>query len=253
MQIGVSFLKKFFLIALFTTINYSFTFATTTASLVPGREVNTARDEQLLWSSNNTIGVPVLANNSYFCVGIGARNTDSIRFDPSIPGLDGFSALRGTSFGTSSNTNTAISFVSNVTSSHLLVIDSSTTGAGAGSARGRILCKNSTLFGNFNTVTAANPVNFLEINNHSTFNTNVMIVIRSFNGTELNKQTIEVAGNTRRDIGIHEIAGAGNTFGSVVLAHDGPLGAITGNVSKYKFDGVNLDITATEPLRLKDQ
>jgi hypothetical protein len=228
----------------------------TTSAVLPGREpAMLPRSSMIEWSENNTVGVPVLNDNSYYCAGVGGYGLDSFRFKPTIGSFSGTPVFRGNTIGSTSSANAqSIAFIANSSSSYTLTLDSGMTSSLVGTQpRGYIFCKNTTLFGNFNTVTAANPVNFLELSNSSASTLNAQVIIRNFAGTELDRRTIQVPAQNRRDIGIHEIAGAGNTFGSIQVSHDGALGSLSANVSKYKFDGTTLDITATEPLRLKDQ
>jgi hypothetical protein len=228
----------------------------TTSQVLPGREsAMLPRTSMIEWSENDTIGLLALTDNSYYCAGIGGSVLDSFRFKSAIGNFTGTTVFRGDTLGSASApANQSLALIANSSNNYILSLDSGMTSEPGGTQpSGYIFCKNSTLAGNFNTVTAANPVNFLELTNSSATSLNALVVIRSFTGVELDRRTVQVPAQSRRDIGIHEIENAGNTFGSVQVAHDGALGSLAANVSKYKFDGVTLDITATEPLKLKDQ
>lgn len=228
----------------------------TTALVLPGREpALLPRSSMIEWSENDTIGLPAITDNSYYCAGVGGYGLDSFRFKSTIGNFTGAPVFRGNTIGSASAPNSqSLALIANSSDSYVLTLDSGmTSGVTGNQPRGYVFCKNTTLVGNFNTVTEANPVNFLELTNSSTASLNALVVVRSFAGFELDRRTVEIPALSRRDVGIHDIAGAGNTFGSVQVAHDGALGALSTNVSKYKFDGVSLDITATEQLKLKDQ
>ncbi len=226
-----------------------------TGYLMPGvpRGGESQYDE---WDSPDSISIPGVVDNSFYCRSSGLSGIDLVDFSPTITPISGTAptvVFRGNVDGLG-NQEGAFAFIANVTGAHTGSIAASSFGTGSGSSALSILeCFNTTLFGSFNTVTAANPVNFLELTNISTASIDARIVLKGFSGTELARTTQTIAAGQRVDIAVHSLDGASNTFGSITVAHDGPLGGLTGNVSKYKFDGTTLDITATEPLRARVQ
>lgn len=208
------------------------------------------------FDSPDLFTIPAVADNSYYCRGVGFSGIDFVEFDTTIDGpgaSDPTLVYRGTADGTT-NAESAFSFLTLATGVHSVNLLASTTGSGSSSSARAILeCFNTTLFGNFNTITAANPVNFLEIKNISTVSVTARVVLRNFSGTELTRFDVTIAANERRDIAVHDLTGGANTFGSVQVAHTGPLGALVANVSKYQVSGSNLNITATEGLKERVQ
>lgn len=111
-----------------------------------------------------------------------------------------------------------------------------------------IECFNTTLYGNFNTVSAANPFNFLELSNDSNVGINTRVVVTKNDGTILSTLNIFVGEGQQRDISIHDIAGAANTFGRITVAHDGALHGIRAKLTKYTSSFV---ITASDKLETR--
>ncbi len=223
-----------------------------TGFLVPGFS-RTSTSTFDTFDSPDTIGIPAVIDNSYYCRAVVSNGlTEFFDFASNLGGLGSPSLVfRGSADGLGNNEG-AFSFIANGTGSAVLSVDANTSGSGGG-ARAILQCFNTTLFGNFNTVNAANPVNFLEIKNIGTTSLNLRIILRSFTGVELTRftQTLEV--NERKDIAVHTLTNAANTFGGIQIAHDGSLGAVVANVSKYQLNGSNLTITATESLRERVQ
>ena len=104
-------------------------------------------------------------------------------------------------------------------------------------------CFETTLYGNFNTVTAANPFNFLELSNDSAISITTRILVTKNDGTLLSRTNITVSAGQQIDIPIHDIAGAANTFGRVTVAHDGALHGLRAKITKYTS---SLLITASD-------
>ena len=104
-------------------------------------------------------------------------------------------------------------------------------------------CFNTTLYGNFNTVTVANPFNFLELSNDSAIDLNTRIVVIKNDGTELARVNVTVPAGQQKDISVHDIAGAANTFGRIMVAHDGALDGLRAKITKYTSSFV---ITASD-------
>ena len=96
-----------------------------------------------------------------------------------------------------------------------------------------IECFETTLFGNFNTVAAANPFNFLELSNDSYKDLNARIVLVKNDGTFLSRINISIPAGQQKDIAIHDIAGAANTFGRITVAHNSGLHALRAKNTKY--------------------
>ncbi len=221
--------------------------ASATGFVVPGYQ-RTELDSYTTYAVNDTIGLIATAGNSYYCRAIPPTGLDVVLFNTTFATFPGSGSptltMRGNADG-GSQERAAFAFIANNAGSHTVTVNQ----VGIGSLRRAIFtCHNTTLFGNFNTVTAANPVNFLEVKNISNVAVTATVTLRGFNGTQITSFPVVLQPNTRQDIAVHDIGGAANTFGSVQIAHNGSLGALVANVSKYKFDGVNLDITATESL-----
>ena len=107
-----------------------------------------------------------------------------------------------------------------------------------------IECFDTTLYGNFNTVTVANPFNFLELSNDSGIEIHTRIVVTKNDGTELSKTNVTIGARQQRDIAIHDLAGAANTFGRITVAHDGALNGLRASITKYTSSFL---ITASTP------
>lgn len=206
------------------------------------------------WDSPDTFGVMAAVDTSIYCRGIPATGLDQIVFTTSsfslLPsGSSGPTIYgRGDSDGNAA-AGAAIAFTADATGSYTLAISSSSSGTGtASAAKGTISCHNTTLYGNFNTITAANPVNYLELKNISTSSVIATVILKTTTGTQISRFNVTLAAGERRDLAIHDVSGASNTFGSIQVPHNGALGAIVGNVSKYLISGSSVVITATEPL-----
>ena len=108
-----------------------------------------------------------------------------------------------------------------------------------------IECFDTTLFGNFNTIIAANPYNFLELSNDSIGEVSAKIVITKNDGTLLTRTTVSIPSKQQRDISIHDIAGASDTFGRITIAHTGAVHSLRAKLTKYTSSFV---ITASDKL-----
>lgn len=96
----------------------------------------------------------------------------------------------------------------------------------------RFSCLETTLYGSFNTV--LNEYNFLELTNTANSTINVKIRVVGSDGTVLVDNSPKTLGaGIRTDFDLHSLVGAGD-YGSVVVMHDGPFGAVKGAVSQYK-------------------
>ncbi len=225
--------------------------------LIPGTSHYSASsyDE---WDAGDIVHVPGMVDNSYYCRASIFTMGDNVVFESSITGPNSTEptlVFRGLADGGyTSFEKGSFAFIALASGTNIVSVSTNSSGTGTSdSARALLECFNTTLFGNFNTVTIANPVNYLEISNVSNVSVNALVVIKGYNGTEISRQTVTLAAGTRQDIGIHDISGASNTFGSVSVAHTGTIGSIRANVSKYTFNGGVLAITATEPLHERVQ
>ena len=102
----------------------------------------------------------------------------------------------------------------------------------------RLLCKDTTLYGGFNT--AVTDFNFIEITNTliaSTDLTNSVVVNIKANGTISGNQvlntTITVQPGQRMDVDVHSVAA--NDFGPVTITHNGPQGSIRAVNVQYRI------------------
>lgn len=111
-------------------------------------------------------------------------------------------------------------------------------------------CMETTLYGGYNT--NANPFNFLEVTNTS--NKPVSGRVRGFNfdGTAAVNVTFTANANSRVDVDVHSAAGP-NKYGVLFVTHDGPFGALQGAVSQYNGPVSALNLSASVPLRPRDQ
>ncbi len=219
-----------------------------TGFVLPGYE-RTSTSNYTTWTTSDSLALIAVRDNSYYCRAIPASGLESVQFASTIATHPGSVAptltrLGGADGGNSGATGAAFSFTANATGTHTVLVSSVT-----GSARAIFTCHNTTLFGSFNTVNAANPVNFLEITNISTVSSNVTVIVKDFTGTEITRFVQTVPAGARRDVGLHDKTGVANTFGSVQLSYDSPVGSITADISKYNYDAnSNLNITATVKL-----
>lgn len=222
-----------------------------TGFVLPGYE-RTSTSNFTTWATSDTLALIAVQDNSYYCRAIPPTGAESVQFASTMTSHPGTTAptvtqLGGADGGNSSTPGIAFSFTANTTGTHIISVS-----AVAGNARAIFTCHNTTLFGSFNTVNAANPVNFLEITNISTVTSNVTVIIKNFSGVEIARFVETVSPGQRRDVGLHDKVGVANTFGSVQLVYDSPAGSITADISKYNYDAnSNLNITATVNFRAR--
>ncbi len=120
-----------------------------------------------------------------------------------------------------------------------------------GGEAARFECLETTLYGGYNTF--VNPWNFLEL--YNTTNTSIRVYITAVNydgSTVVNNVTYLVPANARQDVDLHTPAGA-NKYGLVKISHTGPYGAIQGQVSQYRGPVTGMELTASTPVRPRDQ
>jgi hypothetical protein len=115
-------------------------------------------------------------------------------------------------------------------------------------------CIETTLYGGYNT--NVSTFNFLEISNISNKDLKVRINAKNFDGsTVINdgaSSARTIPAGQRVDVDIHTPAGSG-VFGSLVITHDGPYGAIQASLSQYTGTVSDFDLTVSEALRPRDQ
>lgn len=101
-----------------------------------------------------------------------------------------------------------------------------------------VRCDETSLYGGYNT--SAGELNYLEITNTTDANLVVHIIATNefASGATVIDQNLNLGGNRRFDLGIHELVPAG-AFGSVKVLHDGPPGALSVAVSEYKITSSN--------------
>ena len=222
------------------------TIASATSVVVPGSSGQTSETTND-YSSSDVIVIPGGADRSFHCRAVTVTGAQTLDFDSSFSSSPGMTApdvvFRGGMDGGTNNEQT-FSFIAVATGTHSINVDSHT----GSSVPAQISCFETSLYGGFNTVNAANPVNFLEITNLTTESIKWQAVFYSTAGVELHRTDATIGSLSRTDFGLQDVGALQNTFGSIVLAHDGPVGAIKANISRYTFDGANLDITAVTSL-----
>lgn len=209
------------------------------------------------WHSGDTVGFTAVTDRSYFCRSVASDGAQHVAFDTTVAQNGGSQSASANLLGAADGgraAEEAFGIVAFATGTLFNVLTSATSGTGSSfGAIAMIQCFETSLYGNFNTITNANNVNYLEIKNISNVAVTVQVILYTPQGTAFSRLGRTLAANERQDIAIHEITAAQNTYGSIVLSHNGPLGGIVANLSKYRFDGVNMVITATEPLRRREQ
>lgn len=196
-----------------------------------------------------TIQVYMEANRSYVCTLAKPYSVDyEAKFAPAA--TIGSSQLAGKYIGNVSPVNVGgatglinesrISFQPSESGIYSIGISSTLELESLSVSSGSVSCVETGLYGGFNT--NASEYNFLELTNST--NAAVIITVRAVgsDGTVLvNNENITVEAGTRKDMDLHSLVGAGK-YGTVVVTHDGPLGAIKAAVSQYKVraDGTTL-------------
>lgn len=210
------------------------------------------RTEHQLWVSNTLFTVPVEAFNSYFCKGIGARADDIFSFNPSMVNVS-VRKFRPLSNSNQLFSRSAFSFITNSASEYVVQIEANAFNHQL-DTYGSIVCEETTLYGSFNTVNAANPINFLELTNVDALDNDPIFVrvhLSSFTGVIIQSFELSISPRERRDIAIHDLPGAADTFGSIFITHDGKPDTLRANLSKYLIENGTLRITATEKIQRK--
>jgi hypothetical protein len=114
----------------------------------------------------------------------------------------------------------------------------------------KLRCMETTLYGGFNT--NANPFNFLELSNVTGVTITGTVRAYNYSGTLVLTTDFSIPANRRFDVNLHDSTGP-SVYGTVVVTHDGPLGAVQGNVSQYSGPASALSLRATVPLTVRDQ
>lgn len=245
-QIKVVFFWAVFL-SIITYGNNAFAVSTVNPGSRPGVDGGVVN-----YTDGNKFLLPTKKDHSYYCRAIGSVAVD-FDFSSTVGGDTPVSlaaTFRGAVDGGINNgdTNNAIAFISDESVTLLPEFDD----VDPDNSPGIVECYLTTLFGNFNTVTVANPFNFLEVSNDTNENIAVRIIYYSNSGTELARQVLTVNADNQRDIAVHDVAGASNTFGRILISHDGPPGGIRASVSKYELTETGgLRITATVPFQTR--
>ena len=115
-------------------------------------------------------------------------------------------------------------------------------------------CAETTLYGGFNTNVA--DFNFLELRNTTESNITVSITAINYTGTVvIDGSTTTIPANNRFDVNIHAAAGAG-VYGLIIVTHNGPKGAIQGEIAEYVLTSVTpLDFSkvGSTPLKPREE
>ena len=195
------------------------------------------------------------ANRSYACDALPSTSTSNIAFASQI-GILGGAALTVTFRGDttpaitisgedSNQANNRIAFTPDASGKYELPI---TTTVSQGEDV-RIDCAETSLYGGYNT--NINNFNFLELTNITNQTISGAWTAVNWNGSFFIGTFVIPAGN-RQDISLHDVVGAGK-YGSLIVTHDGPVGALVGNVSQYKGSATEFSLSATLPLHERVQ
>ena len=247
----------FFLCALF----WASTASAADPYLTNGRKKAASSGNIAALDPNDTVRVTVDKKKSYACTLIPEAFSGRLGFGTSVSGPE--STVTGTLIGdvtpgvtvgssdTSSNDN-RISFTAEKDGLHSLDIQQS-TGDFPADANYLVECSETTLFGAYNTV--VNDFNFLELENTTNSTIAVTITAVNFDDTldsPTAQITLNVNSNSRSDVNLHDQVGD-NKFGILIVAHDGPLGALKGRVSQYVGTAESFSLSVTVPLTSREQ
>lgn len=240
-------MKKLLFLFFFALINTTAS-AQSVAYIQPGSKAGTVSGVLNL-ATGNTIQVGAAKDRSIFCGSRSPTLSTQVFFSENIScGFSSCSPFTGREVGHIDNgvnhlgtPSNAISFTAPAFESYVITLNLISPSP----SNVIIECFDTTLFGNFNTVTAANPFNFLEITNDTRESADATVILYANSGTELSRFNIRLSAHQQRDIAIHDIAGAANTFGSISISHNSVPNAIRANLTKYTSSFV---ITASTPL-----
>ncbi|MFN8389551.1 MAG: hypothetical protein U0136_04610 [Bdellovibrionota bacterium] len=215
-------------------------------------------DTTITVNATDTFHVDLTANHSYAC--------DAIPFDAASD-FDWSTTVQGTASGspesivarTAGSITPVITGESNGVADNRIVFTPTTSdrfvltvqSAKSGGEDVRIRCLDTTLYGGFNT--NVNDFNFLELTNVSNAQITAKVTAINYDGTvAINGQSVVIDPTRRLDVDIHTPAGA-NKYGMIIVTHNGPAGALKGNVSQYSGNVNNFDLAGSEPLRPIEQ
>ena len=202
--------------------------------------------------------VDLEAGKSYSCEAIPLSTTSLFDFDTTVTGTTGGTppsiisretgalspAVTGESGDSADN---RLSFLVATSDRYQLNV----AAAAGGGEVVRVRCLDTTLYGGYNT--NVNDFNFLELSNISNSTITGTTTATNFDGSVvINAQPFSVAAGRRVDVDIHTLAGA-DKFGILKVTHDGPSGAIQGNVSQYAGTVSNFSLSVSTPLRPVEQ
>ena len=202
-----------------------------------------------------TIQAYLEANKSYACTLQESipDEADGVAFSASAQ--IGSNQLQGRLIGDVTPVNTAgtpnnirasrLSLTPTESGMHFLSISSAIVYSSFIAYNGIVSCVETSIYGGFNT--NVSEYNFLELTNTTNSAISVKIRALSSEGTVvIDNSTATIEPGVRKDIDLHSLVGAGK-YGSVVVMHDGPFGAIKGVVSQYKVqpDGSYLPAQST--------
>ena len=155
-------------------------------------------------------------------------------------------------FGLTNNLNIGISFIDFIIG----------VNGGGAAADVRMLCRETTLYGGYNT--NGTEYNFLELTNimsgvlpaasgETQDREKVTVQVNAYDATtgqQSINQTISIDRNIRTDISIHDLVGE-RKFGSLQVCHNAPFGAIKATMSRYKRNDnepASFDLSGREEL-----
>lgn len=221
-------------------------------TITPGHLYDINRTDHQLWAKNTLLSLPTEALNSYFCKGIGARVDDIFSFNPSETNVSS-KKFRPLSMSNQLFSKSAFSFTAIANGEYEVQIEGNAFNHQL-DTYGTIICEETTLYGSFNTITAANPINFLELTNVDALDNDpitVRVSLTSFTGVQIHSFEVSLSPRERRDIAIHDMPGAADSFGSLFITHDGKPDTLRATISKYLIENGILRITATEKIQKK--
>lgn len=231
------------------------------AQVVPGLGHTTNEGRAVIGAgSTSTQSVFLDANRSYECTILSESETDTLNLN--LRASDG-SPLDGTanafeligdvtpvvSSGTSGAANKDNRFTVTPAARGEYLLDTTNTSFTT-SLQSKTNCMETTLYGGYNT--NANPYNFLELTNITSFPITGRVRGFNFDGTATVNSTFNIPANTRFDINIHQAAGE-NKYGALIVTHNAPFGGLKGAVSQYSGPTSALELRATVPLKPRDQ
>jgi len=199
-------------------------------------------------NSNGIRIVSIEAQNSYCCDLVTTTlNAQISGISNSINAVVDFTGVDRSSATPAHSHGKRLCFMSNITE-----IVGITVGTLAPSPTNvEMQCNDTSLFGGYNT--NANPFNFLEISNLTNESISGKIYATNFDGTVvLNGTDFTVDAGRRTDVDLHTAAGA-NKYGLLKIIHDGPLGALQGNVSFYSGTPAALTLRGSVPVKARDK